>query len=134
MNRPVLRLYGLVVVLFGLLVAFTSRWTVFEAEALRDNELNRRELLQEQRIRRGSIRAAGGEVLARSVRGPGDTFGRRYPAGLYEVGGMRLYTNRGVGVTLSRLRANCPPEITVLTLRSPRISTEEDPGMGIALR
>jgi uncharacterized protein len=60
--------------------------------------------------------------------------GRRYPAGLYEVGGMRLYTNRGVGVTLSRLRANCPPEITVLTLSSPRTSTEEDPGTGIALR
>lgn len=46
-------------------------------------------------------------------------FGRRYPAGLYELDGMRLYTNRGVGVTLARLRANCPPEITVLTLRAP---------------
>jgi penicillin-binding protein A len=81
MNRPVLRLYGLVVVLFGVLVAFTSRWTVFEAEALRDNALNRRELLQEQKIRRGTIRSADGEVLARSVRRLGDTFGRRYPTG-----------------------------------------------------
>jgi peptidoglycan glycosyltransferase len=79
MNRPVLRLYGLVVVLFGVLVAFTSRWTVFEAEALRDNELNKRELLQEQKIRRGTIRSADGEVLARAVRRVGDTFGRRYP-------------------------------------------------------
>jgi len=79
MNRPVLRLYGLVVVLFGVLVVFTSRWTVFEAEALRDNELNRRELLQEQKIRRGTIRSADGELLARSVAGRGDTFGRRYP-------------------------------------------------------
>ena len=81
MNRPVLRLYGLVVVLFGVLVAFTSRWTVFEAEALRDNALNRRELLQEQKIRRGTIRSADGKVLARAVRRPGDIFGRRYPAG-----------------------------------------------------
>ncbi len=81
MNRPVLRLYGLVVVLFGVLVAFTSRWTVFEAEALRDNALNRRELLQEQKIRRGTIRSADGKVLARAVRRQGDTFGRRYPAG-----------------------------------------------------
>jgi peptidoglycan glycosyltransferase len=79
MNRPVLRLYGLVVVLFGVLVAFTSRWTVFEAEALRDNELNRRELLQEQKIRRGTIRSADGKVLARAVPRAGDTFGRRYP-------------------------------------------------------
>jgi penicillin-binding protein A len=79
MNKPVLRLYGLVVVLFGVLVVFTSRWTVFEAEALRDNELNRRELLQEQKIRRGTIRSADGKVLARAVRQEGDTFGRRYP-------------------------------------------------------
>jgi peptidoglycan glycosyltransferase len=81
MNRPVLRLYGLVVLLFGVLVAFTSRWTVFEAEALRDNELNRRELLQEQKIRRGTIRSADGKVLARAVPRQGDTWGRRYPTG-----------------------------------------------------
>ena len=42
MNAPVVRLFVLVVILFGLLVAFTSRWTVFDAEALRDNALNRR--------------------------------------------------------------------------------------------
>jgi peptidoglycan glycosyltransferase len=79
MNQPVLRLYFLVVVLFGLLVAFTSRWTVFDAEALRDNALNRRELLQEQKIHRGTIRSADGTLLARSVRRPGDIFTRRYP-------------------------------------------------------
>ena len=79
MNKPVLRLYVLVVVLFGVLVAFTSRWTVFEATALRDNDLNKRELLQEQKIKRGVIRAAGGQVLARSVRRRGGIFTRRYP-------------------------------------------------------
>jgi penicillin-binding protein A len=79
MNQPVLRLYVLVVLLFGLLIAFTSRWTVFEAEALRDNALNRRELLQEQKIRRGTIRSADGTLLARSVRRPGDIYTRRYP-------------------------------------------------------
>jgi peptidoglycan glycosyltransferase len=79
MNKPVLRLYILVVLLFALLVAFTSRWTVFDAEALRDNALNKRELLQEQKIRRGTIRSADGRVLARSVRRPGDIFTRRYP-------------------------------------------------------
>ena len=81
MNQPVLRLYVLVIVLFGVLVAFTSRWTVFEADALRDNELNRRALLQEQKIRRGTIRSVDGKVLARAVRRPGDTFSRRYPTG-----------------------------------------------------
>ncbi len=81
MNAPVVRLYVLVVVLFGLLVAFTSRWTVFEAEALRDNALNRRSLLEEQRIERGRILARDGTVLARSVRRAGGVFTRRYPDG-----------------------------------------------------
>jgi penicillin-binding protein A len=81
MNKPVLRVFGLFVVLFGVLVAFTSRWTVFEAAALRDNTLNKRELLQEQKIRRGTISSADGKVLARAVPGPGDTWGRRYPTG-----------------------------------------------------
>jgi peptidoglycan glycosyltransferase len=80
-NPPVIRLFGLVVVLFAVLIGFTSRWTVFQAEALRDNPENARAILEEQRIRRGAIRAADGTVLARSVRGPGDTFVRRYPAG-----------------------------------------------------
>jgi peptidoglycan glycosyltransferase len=79
-NTPVLRLYLLVVVLFAVLVGFTSRWTVFEAESLRDNQLNKRTLLQEQKIRRGQIRTQDGQVLARAVPRAGGTFGRRYPA------------------------------------------------------
>ena len=42
---------------------------------------------------------------------------RRYPNGLYRVGEMFLYTNRGLG-THPRLRLNCRPEITIFTLRS----------------
>ncbi len=81
MNRPIVRLYGLVVVLFVLLVAFTSRWTIFEASSLRQNPLNRRALLEQERIERGSILAADGTVLARSVRGREGTFQRVYPTG-----------------------------------------------------
>jgi peptidoglycan glycosyltransferase len=80
-NTPAFRLYAVIVVLFAGLVAQTSRWTVFEAEALRDNELNRRELLAEQRIHRGAIRARDGQVIARSVEGQGGTYSRRYPLG-----------------------------------------------------
>ena len=71
MNRPIVRLYGLVFVLFAVLIAFTSRWTIFEASSLRTNTLNERGLLQQQRIDRGEILAADGTVLARSVRGVG---------------------------------------------------------------
>jgi peptidoglycan glycosyltransferase len=85
-NQPILRLFGVVAVMFALLVAFTSRWTVFEAASLRNNPLNARELLQQQRIERGSILAANGTVLARSVRVAGSsraeaTFQRSYPTG-----------------------------------------------------
>jgi predicted MPP superfamily phosphohydrolase len=45
---------------------------------------------------------------------------RVYPDGLYRVRGMHAYTNRGLGTVLSHLRANCRPEISVLTLRSPK--------------
>ena len=78
MNAPIGRLFVLVVLLFGLLVAFTSRWTVFEADDLRANALNKRDVLQDQRVRRGRIRAADGSLLARSVPGPADTFRRSY--------------------------------------------------------
>ncbi len=79
MNRPIVRLYGLVVVLFALLVAFTSRWTIFEASSLRENKLNARTLLEQQRIARGPIVAAGGTVLARSRRGSEGVYERTYP-------------------------------------------------------
>lgn len=42
-----------------------------------------------------------------------------YPSGLYEVGEMYQYTNRGLGVIYARFRLNSRPEITVFTLRAP---------------
>jgi len=81
MNRPIVRLYGFIVLLFALLVAFTSRWTVFEASSLRENRFNARRLLEQERIDRGRILAANGTVLARSVRGPEGVYQRTYPTG-----------------------------------------------------
>jgi penicillin-binding protein A len=81
MNRPILRLYGLTVILFALLVAFTSRWTIFQASSLRDNKLNHRAQIEQERIDRGRILAADGTVLARSVRHPGGIYERVYPTG-----------------------------------------------------
>jgi hypothetical protein len=42
---------------------------------------------------------------------------RKYIAGLYKVGDLTLYTNRGLGTVGVPVRLNCPPEITFLTLR-----------------
>ncbi len=44
--------------------------------------------------------------------------GKKYPQGLYRVGDMLQYTNRGVGMVPPYVRFNCRPEITVLTLES----------------
>jgi len=42
---------------------------------------------------------------------------RKYPRGLRQVGALKLYTNRGIGTIFLPIRLNCPPEITLLTLR-----------------
>ncbi len=84
MNRQITHLFGLVLLLFGLLVLFTSRWTVFEAKGLTENSANRRPLLEQQRIPRGLVRASDGTVLARSRpegRGESRRYVRRYPQG-----------------------------------------------------
>jgi predicted MPP superfamily phosphohydrolase len=42
---------------------------------------------------------------------------RKYVWGLYRVGGLTLYTNPGLGTVGVPVRWNCPPEITMLTMR-----------------
>jgi predicted MPP superfamily phosphohydrolase len=44
---------------------------------------------------------------------------RMYPSGLYQVNGMHLYTNRGLGTAEIQVRVNCPAEITLIELTSP---------------
>ncbi len=84
MNRQIVQLFGLFTLLFAVLIIFTSRWTVFEANSLADNPDNRRPLIEEQKIPRGLILASNGTVLARSVgegRGENRTYTRSYPTG-----------------------------------------------------
>lgn len=44
------------------------------------------------------------------------SWGRRYDHGLYQVGSISLYTNRGIGVVDIPVRFNCPPEVTEVVL------------------
>jgi uncharacterized protein len=41
---------------------------------------------------------------------------KKYIAGLYQIAGLTLYANRGIGTVGIPVRFNCPPEITLLTL------------------
>jgi predicted MPP superfamily phosphohydrolase len=43
---------------------------------------------------------------------------RKYPYGLYRVGEMWLYTNRGIGLITPAVRFLCRPEITLLRLQA----------------
>ncbi len=84
MNAQIVKLFAFIVVLFGVLVGFTSWWSVFDAEALKEKDANKRPLLEQQQIKRGRILAADGTVLARSVpkgKGEGLRYVRRYPEG-----------------------------------------------------
>ncbi len=79
MTDQIARLFGLIVVLFALLIFFTTRWTVIDASKLDNNVLNARTLVDELKIKRGRILADDGTVLARSVPAPGHTWSRFYP-------------------------------------------------------
>jgi peptidoglycan glycosyltransferase len=85
LNRQIGQLFVLTAVLFGLLVVFTSRWTVFEAQSLEDNTANRRPLIEEQRTPRGLIFARDGRTRLASNRAVGRgqdrIFTRVYPTG-----------------------------------------------------
>ncbi len=84
MNSQIIKLFAFIVVLFGLLIGFTSYWSVFDSESLKAERVNRRTLLEAQQIKRGTIFAADGTVIAKSVgRGKGTSryYVRRYPTG-----------------------------------------------------
>ncbi len=61
----------------------------------------------------GQICLPGGIPVMLNARCP-----RRYCVGAWEFQGMQGYTSRGSGVSIVDVRFNCPPEVTVHTLRS----------------
>jgi hypothetical protein len=55
---------------------------------------------------------------------PGPTPRMPYKSGLFRLGQIQLYVNRGIGNTWLPFRVNAPPEVTLITLRP----TSGDPG------
>ncbi|HSI63918.1 MAG TPA: metallophosphoesterase [Candidatus Saccharimonadia bacterium] len=51
-------------------------------------------------------------------------WGKKYLAGAYNVGTVRLYVNRGIGCVGVPMRVQCPPEVTEITLRSAALKRE----------
>jgi uncharacterized protein len=44
--------------------------------------------------------------------------GQKYPRGLRRIGPLTLYTNVGIGTIMIPARLDCPPEVTLITLRA----------------
>jgi penicillin-binding protein A len=80
-NSQITKVFAVIVLLFAVLIYFTSRWTVFSATALNNNPLNSRPVIAELKIKRGEILADDGTVLAKSVSAGHGTYGRTYPEG-----------------------------------------------------
>ena len=84
MNARIVRLFAFITVLFAVLIGFTSYWSVFDADNLKAERVNKRPLFEAQQIKRGSILAADGTVIARSRptgSGASVQYVRRYPDG-----------------------------------------------------
>ena len=101
-NAPIVRLYGLMLLLFAALVGFTSYWAVFDADNLKDNPQNRRPLIAEQTVKRGTIKTADGVTVAESFPvggGKNPVYVRQLPAGgaVRKPGRLQLHRGRPDG-------------------------------------
>lgn len=84
MNQRIVRLFGFVFVLFAVLAGFTAFWAVLDADRLKGEQANKRPLFKAQQIKRGTIRASDGTVIAESNpvgEGESKRFIRDYPLG-----------------------------------------------------
>jgi peptidoglycan glycosyltransferase len=84
LNRQIAWLFAVVLVLFAVLAIWTSRWSVLQADSLKNEALNRRPLLEQQQVPRGLILASDGTKLAVNRRiGTRQTkrYVRSYPTG-----------------------------------------------------
>jgi peptidoglycan glycosyltransferase len=82
MNTPIVRLYAFALLLFATLVAFVSNWSVIDADELEDKNQNRRPVIEEAQIERGTITTADGVLVAESNPvggGRNPVFVRDYP-------------------------------------------------------
>jgi penicillin-binding protein A len=122
-NAQIMRLFGVIVVLFALLVVWTTRWTVLDATALNNNPLNSRTLITTLKIKRGRILAANGETLARSVRQRKTGYWlRTYPQGplfAQPVGYANLIGRQEAGLEKYRLPYLKGPSTTLNSVFGP---------------
>ncbi len=60
----------------------------------------------------------GGQIVLPGLPGYLPPLGRKYPRGLYTIGNLKLYVNRGIGVSGAPVRMGAVPELTIVELNS----------------
>ena len=148
-NAPIARLFVVVLLLFAALVAKTSYNAVFGAEDLQANTRNQREVLAQQKIRRGTIRAADGtrarpvaQAPRRDVHAPVPRRRAVRPRGRLQLRPLRALgageaVRQGAGGRPRRVRRRCwtrcsrrRPTATTCARRSTRRrSARRSPGL-----
>jgi penicillin-binding protein A len=122
-SSQIMKLFAVIVVLFALLIVWTTRWTVIDATALNNNPLNSRTLITALKVQRGRILAANGEVLARSVHEKKTGFYvRLYPQGALfaqPVGYSNLERGQSAGLERYRLDDLKGPQSTLNSVFGP---------------
>ena len=106
MNRQIVRLYGVILLLFVALVAFASRWAVIDAETLDEEPDNRRPLIEEQQVERGTIKTSDDVLIAESRRAGGGVYVRQYPDPAQNFGNPLGYSFVDIGRTGIELSEN----------------------------
>ncbi len=106
MNAQIIKLFGFFVVLFALLIIWTTRWTVIDATALNHNPLNSRTVIEALRIKRGRILADDGTVLARSIPKGNKEWGRTYPLGSHYAQTVGYWTGEAGNAAGLEVSAN----------------------------
>jgi peptidoglycan glycosyltransferase len=118
-----MKLFAVIVVLFALLVVWTTRWTVLDATALNNNALNVRTKIAALKIKRGRIVADNGQALARSVKQKSTGYWlRSYPQGslfAQPVGYSNLSGGQSAGLEKYRLDDLKGPPTTLNSVFGP---------------
>jgi peptidoglycan glycosyltransferase len=118
-----MKLFAVIVVLFALLVVWTTRWTVLDATALNNNALNVRTKIAALKIKRGRIVADNGQALARSVKQKSTGYWlRTYPQGslfAQPVGYSNLGGGQSAGLEKYRLDDLKGPPTTLNSVFGP---------------
>jgi len=117
MNSSISRLFGVVLLLFALLIAWTSRWTVIDAAGLQHDPLNKLSLYASWQVKEGRILADNQQVLARSVPAGGGIWKRTYPTGSLfgdAVGFENIELGQNAGIEQFRLPALTATQQTTL--------------------